>query len=66
MKTIEWHLETGMQGGDRSGEIEVDDDATEDEIDQMVREEVFNFVSWNWWEKEVEEAPGAPVGGSGT
>lgn len=51
MKTIEWHLETGMVGGDRSGEIEVADNATDDEIEAEVRDEVFNFISWSWREK---------------
>lgn len=53
MKTIEWHLETGMQGGDYDGEIEVEDTATDAEIDAMVREEVFNIVSWGWSVKET-------------
>lgn len=52
MKTIEWTLETGMQGADRSDTIEVDDDATDEEIDALVREEVFNYVSWGWVAKE--------------
>lgn len=51
MRTIEWHFETGMQGADWSGEIEVEDNATEEEIEGLVREEVFNIVSWSWREK---------------
>lgn len=54
MKIIEWHLETGMQGGDRSDTMEVEDDATDAEIDEMVREEVFNYVSWGWVVKEPQ------------
>lgn len=50
MRTIQWHLSTGQQGCDRSGEIEVEDNATESEIDQLVREEVYNFVEWGWTE----------------
>lgn len=64
MRTIEWHIETGIQGADRSGTVEVDDDATEADIDAIVREEVFNFISWNWWEEEAEEVSDAPVGGT--
>lgn len=52
MKTIQWAVEMGMQGCERSGEIEVEDDATEAEIDAMVRDEVFNYVSWGWSVKE--------------
>jgi hypothetical protein len=51
MKTVEWHLTIGLQGCDRSGEIEVEDDATDEQIDAVVREEVFNFVEWGWEEK---------------
>jgi hypothetical protein len=57
MRIIEWNLETSMQGADWSGEIEVDDDATDTQIDELVREEVFNIVSWGWTEKEK-----APLG----
>lgn len=51
MRTIEWNLETGLQGADWSGEIEVEDNATDEQIDAMVREEVFNIISWGWTEK---------------
>jgi hypothetical protein len=51
MRTIEWHLETSMQGAEWSGEIEVEDGATDAEIDSEVREEVFNIISWGWSEK---------------
>lgn len=51
MRTIEWNLETTMQGADWSGEIEVEDSATDEEIDAIVRDEVFNIVSWGWTEK---------------
>jgi hypothetical protein len=40
-----------MQGADWSGEIEVEDSATDEEIDAIVRDEVFNIVSWGWTEK---------------
>jgi hypothetical protein len=48
VRIIKWWLETGKQGGAESGEIEVEDNATEKEIDLLVREEVFNIVSWGW------------------
>lgn len=50
MRTIKWHSENGMQGSDREGEIEVEDDASDDEIDNEVREAVFDFFSWGWEE----------------
>lgn len=52
MRTIEWHIETTLQGADWSGEIEVEDNATDEDIDAEVREEVFNIVSWGWTEKD--------------
>ena len=55
MRKISWNLETSQQGADWSGEIEVEDDATEDEIDDLVREEIFNIISWGWTEKEVSK-----------
>lgn len=56
MRIIEWAVETSMQGGDWSGECEVDDDATDEQIDAIVREEVFNIVSWGWTEKKTEKS----------
>ena len=52
MRTISWNLETSQQGADWNGQIEVEDDATEDEIDDLVRDEIFNIISWGWTEKE--------------
>lgn len=52
MRTIQWHCETGKQGVDFGDEFEVEDDATDEEIDALVREEVFNIVSWGWSIKE--------------
>lgn len=50
---VNWYLEIGMQGCDRSGEVEVDDDATDADIEAAVREEVFNFISWGWEKKKA-------------
>lgn len=55
MRTVEWHLETGFVGGDREGEVEVDDNATGEEIEGIVREEVFNYISWSWFFKDGEQ-----------
>lgn len=54
MKTIIWNLETSMQGADWSGEFDVTDGTTEEEINEMVREEVFNIVSWGWSVKDPQ------------
>ena len=48
MKKIKWILETGYAGIEHEGEFEVDDDVTDKEIDEMVREDAFNCISWGW------------------
>lgn len=45
---VQWHLETGMQGGDMSGEVHVDDDASDEDIEQAVREDMWNYLSLTW------------------
>lgn len=45
---IEWTLSTGFAGCEHYGTIEVDDDATEEEIDEMVRDEVFSCIDWGY------------------
>ena len=38
------------------GEIEVDDSATNDEIDELVREEIFGSgIEWGWIRAEEEQ-----------
>ena len=54
-KTVKWHLETGRQGAEWSGEITFPNVATEEEIDEAVREEVHNIISWTWWIEETDE-----------
>ena len=48
MTRVTWHLETGMQGGDLTGEIEVEDDASTEEIDAAVREDMWGFLLLTW------------------
>lgn len=48
MRKIECVLETGYVGGTRKAVIEVEDDATDDEIDEAVRDWALNYVSWGW------------------
>lgn len=42
------HFETSLAGADQDDVLVVPDDATEEEIDEEVREWVFNFISWGW------------------
>ena len=50
---IKWVCETGFANCVHEGEIEVDDDATDEEIDELVRDEVFQEIEWGW--VKVEE-----------
>lgn len=54
-KTIKWMLETGFAGDVHSGEFEVPGDATDDEIEEMAKDEAFNVINWSWWKKEDED-----------
>lgn len=51
MKKIHWYLHTGFAGCTHDGEIEVADDATTDEIEEMAKEEALNHITWGWREK---------------
>ena len=50
MRTIHWSVEIGLAGCRQAGSVEVEDDATNEDIDAIVREEVFNLVEWGWSE----------------
>ena len=52
MRKIKWLCETGYAGCNHEGEIEVDDDATDKEIDEAVLNDVCNYVNWSWREEE--------------
>lgn len=54
-KIIKWELDTGFADCKQCGEIEVDANTTEDEIDAIVKEETFNHLQWCWWDKDDEE-----------
>ena len=51
MKKIKWVCETGFAACRHEGEIDVDDNATEEEIDEMVLDDICNYVNWTWWEE---------------
>jgi len=52
MRIIEWKLNTGYAGVTHEGEIEVEDTATDAEIDEEVREQALNCIEWGWHEKK--------------
>ncbi len=48
MKTIHVHLSIGFPTASREDELEVEDDATEDEIEEVVREWANNYIEFGW------------------
>lgn len=54
MRKIKWHVSLGFAGADRHGEVDVDDDCTEEEINEIVRGEMSNFLEWGWEEAKKE------------
>ena len=49
MKRVKWTLVTGFgPSTDHSGELEVEDDATEEEIEEAVKEEAWNCIDLYW------------------
>jgi len=47
MKIKVWG-EAGIVGGDREGELEVDDDATDADCEEAAREWFFNHYNYGW------------------
>jgi len=45
---IKWHLEHPMNGADLNGEVDLEDSATDAEIEHAVREDMWNFLSLTW------------------
>lgn len=49
MKIVNWNVEwPSRTNTNAQGQIEVDDDATDEEIGAIVLEEIQNFVTWGW------------------
>ena len=53
MRKIVGHLNADIAGYDLEVEFEVEDDATDDEIEKEAFQQVMNFVDWYW--EEVKE-----------
>lgn len=56
MRTITVSVSMGLVGCKRSEDIEVEDDATEDDIDAQAREVMFSLIDWTWEEKTAKGA----------
>lgn len=52
MRKIKWHLTIGYPAADREGDFEVEDDASDEEIEKIARDEAYNFIEWNWSEAD--------------
>lgn len=50
MRKIKAYLETGFAGCRIEEEFEVEDDATQEQIEEEAREAVFNSIDWGWHE----------------
>lgn len=48
MRTIRVTVSMGLVGCKRHGDFEIEDDATDDEIDEVAKEVLFNLIEWNW------------------
>jgi hypothetical protein len=48
MKTIKYEIATGISEGKHVGEFEVEDSATDDEIEELVLQELWNYISYSW------------------
>lgn len=60
MKKFKGSISTNIHGSDCEFEFEVEDDATEDDIEHIARECAFDLIEWSFWpvpeEQEKEKA----------
>lgn len=49
---IKWLLETGFAGATHEGEFEIEDNATDEEIEEMAKDDAFQNINWSWWKYE--------------
>jgi hypothetical protein len=52
MRKVKWKLSIGFPGATQEGEFEVVDDATDEEIEEVAKEEAFDCIDWDW---EIEK-----------
>lgn len=50
MRKVKAYLDTGFAGCRIEEEFEVEDDATQEQIEEEAREAVFNSIDWGWHE----------------
>ena len=54
MRTISVYLSIGYSGAEREDTLEIDDDASEDQIEEMVRDWAYDYINWGWQEDKTE------------
>ena len=55
MKTITVYVSIGLVGCKRECKIEVDDDATPDEIEEAAQEALWSLIEWGWRDEPKEK-----------
>lgn len=50
MRKIKVTVNTGYSGCGRDCEFAVEDDMTDEEVDEIALERVFEMIEWNWYE----------------
>lgn len=63
-RIVRWWSHAGFVGTERQGEIEVEDDATDDVVEEAVKDAVFNHFEWGW--DEDDPRPPLSTTGRGT
>jgi hypothetical protein len=56
MRKIEAYLSVGLVGCKRNEIFEVEDDATDEEIEEIIKEWVYELVEWGWQTVEAKPA----------
>ncbi len=54
MKTVRGYIATSKFGSDCEFEFEVDDDTSEEEIEQLAKEAAFDRIEWNYSVEDSE------------
>lgn len=53
MRIIRVYVSTSKVGSRCETEIEVDDEATEEDITELAQEAMFGMIEWDWREKDT-------------
>ena len=52
MRKIKYNLSIGFTDASISDEFEVEDDATDEEIEEIAKEYVMGYIDWSWEEQD--------------